>query len=62
MRKSYRLNEADISPPDYWKDTTINTFILPSSKKNGEAGAAFVTTRDVEAVPSAWDTGVPACV
>jgi hypothetical protein len=22
MRKSYRLNEADISLPDYWKDTT----------------------------------------
>jgi hypothetical protein len=41
MRKSYRLNEADISPPDYWKDTTINAFILPSSKKAGEAEATL---------------------
>jgi hypothetical protein len=49
MRKSYRLNEADISLPDYWKDTTINAFILPSSKKPGEAEATFVITRDGEA-------------
>jgi len=49
MRKSYRLNEADISLPDYWKDTTINAFILPSSKKAGEAEATFVITRDGDA-------------
>jgi hypothetical protein len=36
MRKSYRLNEADISLPDYLKDITIDAFILPLSKKTGE--------------------------
>jgi hypothetical protein len=46
--KAYRLNEADIMLPDYWKDTTINAFILPSSDKAGEAEATFVITRDNE--------------
>jgi hypothetical protein len=44
--RAYRLNEADIMLPEHWKDTTINAFILPSSKKAGEADATFVITRD----------------
>jgi len=48
MKIAYRLNEADILLPDYWKDTTINAFVLPSSTKAGEAEATFVITRDQE--------------
>lgn len=48
MKIEYRLNEAEISLPDYWKDTTINAFILPSPAKTGEAEATFVITRDNE--------------
>jgi hypothetical protein len=48
MKIDYRLNEANISLPDYWKDTTINAFILPSRTKTGEAEASFVITRDHE--------------
>jgi hypothetical protein len=48
MKINYRFNEAEISLPDYWKDTTINAFILPSPTKAGEAEATFVITRDSE--------------
>lgn len=42
--KTYRLQEANITIPENWRDQTINAFVLPANEAMGEV--SFVVTRD----------------
>ncbi len=50
--KTYRMQEAEISVPDEWRDKTIQLFVLPN---DGGGEATLVVSRDAETKAASLD-------